>query len=74
MPFFSIPKSQQVFIYPPIYKKPIVRIFSKMNFQSRSKCENLDDILIHLKSAIEYRDFYILLVKQILLFIGLKYN
>ena len=57
----SIPKSQQACISPDIRKKPIVRIFQKDElpiFQSRSKYESLDDILRHIKSAIEYRDFF----------------
>ena len=57
----SIPKSQQACISPPIRKKTIVRIFQKDElpiFHSRSKCESLDDILRHIKSAIEYRDFF----------------
>ena len=57
----SIPKSQQVLISPPIRKMPTVRIFQKDElpiFQSLSKCESLHDILRHIRSAIEYRDFF----------------
>ena len=49
----SIPKSQRDFFSPTIRNTLIVRIF-----QSRSKCESLDDILSHIKSATEYRDFF----------------
>ena len=57
----SIPKSQRAFISPTIRNPPIVRIFQKDElpiFQSRSKCESLDDISSHIKSATEYRDLF----------------
>ena len=57
----SIHKNQQAFISPLIRKKTSVRIFQEDElpiFLSRSKYESLDDILRHIRSAIEYRDFF----------------